>query len=212
MSTMPISIAEDEQVLRAYNIAEVDKRSIANTRTGVSKRRSKKNNTTGTMYVTNRRIIYNVDNVSSSVVHGVNNGVNSQQIRIEDVQGVDFMTSHSRPSLILPIILIALGLVLSVVLVGVVILIAGIISLIRRLHAAEDMMMVGIKSQASGYGIFISEMSREYYQGISYWCAPTKEFEVMSRELGAIILDLQKYGDECIGKWTQPTYSAPIEE
>ena len=82
MSTMPISIAEDEQVLRAYNIAEVDIRSIANTRTGVSTRRSKKNNTTGTMYVTNRRIIYNVDNVSSSVVHGVNNGVNSQQIRI----------------------------------------------------------------------------------------------------------------------------------
>jgi len=212
MSTMPISIAEDEQTLRSYNIAKVDKRSVANTKKGVSTRRSKRNNTTGTLYVTNRRVIYNVDNVSTSVVHGVNNGINSQQIRIEDVQGVDFMTSHSRPSLILPIIMIVLGLILTVVLVGVVILVAGIIVLIRRRNAAEDMMMVGIKSQASGYGIFISEMSREYYQGISYWCAPTEEFEVMSRELGAIILDLQKYGDECISKWTQPAFSAPAEE
>lgn len=197
-----IATAEDEVVIRQYEISEIDYRVGLFKKIHTPKRKRGKYNTTGSVYVTNRRLIYNVDNRSLPVLGLRCKDLCSQQIRIEDIQGIDFMTSSARNGLIGPILLILLGLLLSLFIIGIPLLIIGIVWLVIRIRNVEERMLFGIRSASSDYSMYISEMSRGYSGNVQYWCAPTPEFELMSKELGAIVLDLQKYGDEAIPKWT----------
>ena len=196
-----IATAEDEVVLKQYEISELDYRVGFFKKIKTPKRKRGKYNTTGSVYVTNRRLIYNVDNRSLPKFGLRCRDLCSQQIRIEDIQGIDFMTSSSKAGLGLPILVIILGLLLSLRVIGIPILIIGIIWLIVRIRNVEEHMVFGVRSASSDYSMYISEMSRRYSGTIQYWCAPTSEFELMAKELGAIVLDLQKYGDEAISKW-----------
>lgn len=198
----PFRLAEDEVILRSYTIAVVDYRTVLFRRKKIPKRKGRKYNTTGVVYLTNRRLIYNVDNRHLPRFRNQCRDLYSQQIRVEDIQGIDFMSSASRRSLAAPILLIVLGSLAFLLspIISTVITIAGVLWLVRREHP-EVMMMFGVRSPFSDHSIFVSKMSRGHSETLQYWCAPTPEFERMSRELGAIVLDLQKYGDDCISKW-----------
>ena len=205
-----IKTAEDEVVLRQYTISELDYRTKLYKNKGTPKRKKGKYNTTGSIYVTNRRLIYNIDNRSLPSFGLKCKDLHSQQIRIEDIQGIDFMSSTMRASLFWPIVMIALGVLLSLVVVGVPLLIIGALWLFIRLRNAEASMVFGIRSPSTGYSLFVSEMSRGYGGNVQYWCAPTQDFERMALELGAIVLDLQKYGDECISKWMSSSTASDV--
>ncbi len=205
-----IAIAQDEVVLRQYQISEVDYRiGFLKDTVKMSRKRRSRYDTTGTVYVTNRRLIYNVDNKSLPLFGLRCKDLYSQQVRIEDIQGVDFMTSATRNKILWPLIAIILGILLTLMIpslgiLGILVLIVGIIWLIIRIVNVEEHMMFGIRATTQDYSIFVSEMSRGYYGRVRYWCAPTEQFEVMAKELGAIVLDLQKYGDDAIPRWMSP--------
>ncbi len=202
-----IAVAQDEVVLRQYQISEVDYRvGFLKDTVKMSRRTRSRYDTTGTVYVTNRRLIYNVDNKSLPLFGLRCKDMYSQQVRIEDIQGVDFMTSASRNKILWPIIMILLGILFFFMFkpLGIILLIVGIIWLIIRIVNVEEHMMFGIRAASQDYSIFVSEMSRGYYGRVRYWCAPTEQFEVMAKELGAIVLDLQKYGDDAIPRWMSP--------
>lgn len=197
-----LKTAEDEVVLRSYTITEVDFRSRILGRKKKPKRKRKKFNTEGTVHLTNRRLIYVINNCHRPIVGNRSRDLFSQQLRIEDIQGIEFMSSSSMGSITGPAILTVLSFLVMLVgsLWGVFPLLIGLVWLSRRARR-EQYMMFKVYSPANGCPIYVSETSRDYSGSIYHLCAPTPEFEKMSLELGAIVLDLQKYGDECIPKW-----------
>ena len=204
--SVDIAIAADEVVLREYHIAEVDYRVGFFKKVKMPKKKFGSKNTTGTVYVTNRRLIYNIDNTHLPLLGLKCKDLYCQQIRIEDILGVDFMVSTAKNAILKPLLLLILCILGAIFLpglyfIGIPILIIDIIWLIVRIRNVEEHMAFGVRGAHSDYSIFVSEMSRGYYGRMQYWCAPTEDFEIMSKELGAIVLDLQKYGDDAIGIW-----------
>ena len=210
---LSLDLAEDESIIRIYKCAEVDLCIIRSKDVVQSDFKTSKYGTAGRMVVTNRRVMYIVDGHQLPLFSGKSNNLIWQQIRIEDVCGIDSYTSFYKIPLIYP---------LSVVLIGILSLFAAfnlengaiptsivILSSIIMggvwfylIHMKVDSkMLFGIRTRNVNYSIYVSEYSRGYADNYQYYCCPAEDFENMTLEIGAIILDLQKYGDDAIQKW-----------
>ena len=197
---LTIQLCNEETVLRKYRCVELDF-SPRIAKAPKSTFSSSKFATSGYLVITNRRVMYIVDTHAFHSIATRSNELLSQQVRIEDVSGIDSTTSFSRQSYVYAFATMAIGAISCFTLVGIIALPVGAIWCYLIHKNVETSMIFGIRSKSTQYGMFVSESSRGYGDTFQYWCCPTEEFEIMTQEVGAIVLDLQKYGDEAIGKW-----------
>ena len=69
--------------------------------------------------------------------------------------------------------------------------------IIRR----RSLVYIQIGSKGSEGGIFAGNIGSSQKGMISFSVKPGRDFDLMSRELGTLILDLQQNGDSCLYKW-----------
>lgn len=196
-----ISLAEDEVVIREYVVADVKKRGTVK-KFGV-KRRFTKVNSTGRVIVTNRRIVYTLDNRSLPVVGERCRDLFMQQVRMEDVQGFDFQALSYRKPLLAPCALVVAGAALVLAGMMPVGLAVGALALIwLALRSKKRVAMVmGVRSFSNNYAVYVSAVPEKECTDLFCYCEPTSMFETMAKEIGAVVLDLQKYGDDCLPRW-----------
>ncbi len=97
-------LAEGESVVRTYRCTGVDRcKVIAGTAIPM---RSVKSGATGTMLVTNKRLVYHMDNASK------NGGIIHREVRISDISSISSVVSKFGRDIRVPVALILLGFVL----------------------------------------------------------------------------------------------------
>lgn len=155
----------------------------------------------GTVCITNRRMAYSCKG-----------GECVQQIKIEDISGFDFQDfvcskDHdfvyalvvSVASIILATTGAQLNMICSII-VNVFIITVCLLWILKS--PSQHLFVIGVKSKKQRYNIFVSEMTRHYFENeYTLYEEPSPEFSDMMRDIGAIVLDLQKFGDSAVEKW-----------
>ena len=85
---------------------------------------------------------------------------------------------------------------------GAVILAVGAVFLALSFVGKHDLVLMRINTASSESGIRVAGISEKEERSMAFYMVPTAEFKVMASEIGALIVDLQTNGDDCIAKWT----------
>lgn len=205
-----IDLAEDEVVIRCRKITELD----FSFRYGIGPLGAfslKRIWANGYAIVTNRRLLYAVDNRFYRVLGMKNRDVLVQQVYVEDISSIDYSVSTAKSPIWYGIVTMIAGICGAVgclfsktypaLMIDFTLIILGLLWFLTSKKPSQSMSL-GVRTKSKGnYGMFVSEMSRGYAGSVSCICRPAESFAVFVSELGAISLDLQKYGDDAIEKW-----------
>lgn len=197
---LAIDLGNEEAILRKYRCVELEF-SPGIMKAAKASFKPSKHAASGYLVVTNRRVIYIVDAHAFPVLGPRSSDLLSQQVSIEDICSIDAVVSISKQTYAYAILTAIIGAISFFTIIGIFISAIGIVWCYLIHKKVESTMVFGIRSKSSQYGLFVSESSRGYGDSFQYWCRPTDEFELMVQEVGAIVLDLQKYGDEAMDKW-----------
>ncbi len=208
---MSILLAEGEQVIRKYRCAVVDYRSSDKSLDAIGLMK-KKPDTDGLVVVTNRRVLYYAE--GRSPAKGATEApLHMQEAFIDRISSTEFVQADAKKNVTLPLALLIIGLLLTIygitdgmelmyMIPGIIVLAFGAILLVLAMRGIEQLMVLRINTLASETGIRVSGMSQRDEKAMTFYMVPTSDFKVMASELGAIILDVQAAGDDCIAKWT----------
>lgn len=208
---MSILLADGEQVIRKYRCVTADYGSSDRTLDSVVSI-GRKPDTDGVVVVTNKRVIYYAEGKVAS--KGSNTPpIHLQEAFIDKICSTDFVKATTKTAMLVPIALMILGLIplitglvcdtnLAMIIPGAIILATGAVFLVLSMMSKHDLVLMRINTTASECGIRVSGVSENEERAMAFYMVPTDEFKSMASEIGALIIDLQTVGDECIDKWT----------
>ncbi len=206
---MAIFLSEGEQVIRKYNCAKVDFKSSDSTLDafGIGRRQA---TTDCTVTVTNRRVIYFAESATPSDRTEMPS-MHSQEAFVDRIAAMEFIQAENRRRSTFPFAMTIIGLVVMIMALmagkivffvpGFVLLAIGLAIFIPSLLVVKPMMLMRVSTTASDGGIHVSGLSPREEDSLSFYMVPTPDFVRMSQEIGALILDLQSRGDDCISDW-----------
>ena len=133
-----------------------------------------------------------------------------QEAFIDKVCSTEFVKATTKTAMMVPIALMIIGLIpilmglanktnLMYIIPGAVILATGAVFLILSMMSKHDLVLMRVNTTASECGIRVADNEE---RSMAFYMVPTNEFKTMASEIGALIIDLQTQGDECIEKWT----------
>lgn len=207
---MSIFLADGEQVIRKYRCVSVDytssDKSLDNM--GIAKRKAE---TDGQVVVTNKRVIYYAE--SPRAGNGSMPAIHMQEAFIDKIASTEFVQADAKKNLAFPFALIIIGLLAVIAGItsgrmmytvpGIIVLAFGIVLTALSIRSTDQLVIMRVNTLASEAGVRVSGMSAKAEQSLSFYMVPTDEFKAMAMELGAIVLDLQQTGDDCIPRWMQ---------
>ncbi len=208
---MSILLADGEQVIRKYRCVSADYGSSDRTLDSVVSI-GRKPNTDGVVVVTNKRVIYYAEGKNSS--KGSNSPpMHLQEAFVDKVCSTEFMKASSKTAMAGPIALMIIGLIpllmglvndmdLMYIIPGAVVLVVGAVFLALSFVGKHDLVLMRINTASSESGIRVAGISEKEERSMAFYMVPTAEFKSMASEIGALIIDLQTNGDDCIAKWT----------
>ncbi len=206
---MAIFLSEGEQVIRKYNCAKVDFKSSDSTLDafGIGRRQA---TTDCTVTVTNRRVIYFAESATPSDRTEMPS-MHSQEAFVDRIAAMEFIQAENRRRSTFPFAMTIIGLVVMIMALmagkivffvpGFVLLAIGLAIFIPSLLVVKPMMLMRVSTTASDGGIHVSGLSPREEDSLSFYMVPTPDFVRMSQEIGALVLDLQSRGDDCISDW-----------
>ena len=201
---MAIFLSEGEEVIRTYKCAKVDFKSSdsALEAFGIGRKQPK---TDCTVTVTNRRVIYFAESATPSS----GTGMHSQEAFVDRIASMEFIQAEAKRHSAFPFALSVLGLVITIMSLmagkslylvpGIAVLAIGLAVFVPSLLVVRPLML----TTASEGGIHVSGLSRKEEDTLSFYMVPDPEFMRMSKEIGALVLDIQNRGDDCIGSWKE---------
>lgn len=209
--SMSILLADGEQVIRKYRCVTADYGSSDRTLDSVVSI-GRKPDTDGVVVVTNRRVIYYAEGKNASKGSDAP-PMHLQEAFIDKVCSTEFVKVTTKTAMMVPIALMIIGLIpilmglanknnLMYIIPGAVILATGAVFLILSMMSKHDLVLMRVNTTASECGIRVSGVSDNEERSMAFYMVPTNEFKTMASEIGALIIDLQTQGDECIEKWT----------
>lgn len=206
---MAIFLSEGEQVIRRYNCAKVDFKSSDSTLDafGLGRRQA---TTDCTVTVTNRRVIYFAESDTPSDRTQMPS-MHSQEAFVDRIAAMEFIQAENRRQSTFPFAMAVVGLVITAMALiagkavylvpGIVLLAMGLAIFVPSLRVVRPMMLMRVSTTASDGGVHVSGLSPREEESLSFYMVPNPDFVRMSKEIGAIVLDLQTRGDECIPYW-----------
>ena len=154
------------------------------------KRRANGKKGNASLCVTNKRLVCSYERTGLFFGRSANKSV--YQMNIKDVG--DISLAAVRKTRFAPILLILLGLITLILIIGFIFLILGIVWLMLSPPSkGVKFSSKGGSGGGMGTGFYIIAR-RRLTAGIT-------DFNEMASEIGALIADLQAYGDECIPYW-----------
>lgn len=206
---MAIFLAEGEQVVRTYNCAKVDFKSADSTLEAFGLGR-KAPETECTVTVTNKRVIYFAESKIPSKRTEMPS-MHSQEAFIDRITAMEFIQAESQRKSLFPLAMVVLGAVITVMALmagdriflvpGIAMLAIGLAVFIPATLVVRPLMVMRVSTQSSDSGIHVSGLSRHEEETLSFYMVPNNEFARMSREIGALVLDIQNRGDEALAGW-----------
>ena len=151
---------------------------------------------TANLIVTNKRIMY-IAQRDRLIARGTSH---FHQMNICDAGDVEMFDSRWR-SLKGLIICLILGLLCTMLLGPAGFVLFLIIGFVWYFLFQKSLVYIQIGSKGSEGGIFAGNIGSSQKGTISFTVKPGADFDLMSRELGTLILDLQQNGDTCLYKW-----------
>jgi len=143
---------------------------------------------TASVCVTNKRLIARIEGKAGIFSTAKTGGV--YQINIKDVG--DVRIAAIKRSKLLPILLILFGIITLIAYVGIFFIVLGIILLVIR----KPQKILDVKSKGgAGAGATGFLIKAKFLIGVA------GGYDEMASEIGALIADLQTYGDDCISSW-----------
>ena len=206
---MAIFLSEGEQVIRRYNCAKVDFKSSDSTLDafGLGRRQA---TTDCTVTVTNKRVIYFAESETPSDRTQMPS-MHSQEAFVDRIAAMEFIQAENRRHSTFPFAMAIIGLVVTIMALmagktvflvpGIALLAMGIAIFIPSLLVVKPMMLMRVNTTASDGGIHVSGLSPREEDSLSFYMVPNPDFVRMSKEIGALVLDLQNRGDACISDW-----------
>ncbi len=206
---MAIFLAEGEKIIRTYNCAKVDFKSSDSTLDafGIGRRQP---TTDCTVTVTNKRVIYFAESSTKSKATDMPS-MHSQEAFIDRVAAMEFIQADTKPRSEFPLALVLVGLVVTImaalnkdltyIVPGIAMLAFGLAIFIPSLVVVRPLMLMRMSTTASDGGIHVSGLSPREEESLSFYMVPNADFTRMSKEIGALVLDVQKRGDDCIPDW-----------
>ena len=180
---------QGEEVVREYTFPATGSSLDISAKKSFSTVRREKG--TASVCVTNRRVICRVQGKNGIIDRERKASV--YQMHIKNVG--DIRTAAAKQSKALPIILIILGILTLMIFIGFGLIIAGIVLfIIRKPLKIFDIRSVGGAGENSPGVVIYAK--REKYVNL-------RGYETMANEIGALIADLQTYGDDAIPAWVQ---------
>lgn len=178
-------LAEGEVVVRSYRCAM-----LATGFLGLDRAR-------GYVTVTNQRMMYEGDNSSSRI---------AMEVPIESVSGIAAYNgvNMNKMLLVLGILLFLIGLMMTMAMNALGILLVGVGVLFMYLSYRKAYQLTIYSSKMTGKAIEIGEGPASISGNQAFYtmkAEPTEEAYKMMYELGALVQDLQRYGDAAIPKW-----------
>lgn len=206
---MAIFLSEGEEVIRTYNCAKVDFMSSDSTLEAFGLGR-KKPETECSVTVTNRRVIYFAESKTPSKRTEMPS-MHSQEAFIDRITSMEFIQAETQRKSLFPLAMIVLGAVITAMaavaddmmfmIPGIAVLALGIAMFVPALLVVRPLMLMRVNTQSSESGINVSGLSRREEETLSFYMVPDRDFGKMSQEIGALILDIQSRGDDCIPDW-----------
>lgn len=208
---MAIFLSEGEQVIRTYKCAKVDFKSSDSTLEafGLGRKAPK---TDCTVTVTNRRVIYFAESATPSSGTGMPS-MHSQEAFVDRIASMEFIQAELKRHSEFPFAMAVLGILVVVMSLmagkslylvpGIAVLAIGLAILIPSLLVVKPLMLMRVNTTASDGGIHVSGLSRKEEETLSFYMVPDPEFMRMSKEIGALVLDIQSRGDDCIESWKE---------
>ncbi len=208
---MAIFLSEGEEVIRTYKCAKVDFKSSdsALEAFGIGRKEPK---TDCTVTVTNRRVIYFAESTTPSSGTGMPS-MHSQEAFVDRIASMEFIQAEAKRHSAFPFALSVLGLVITIMSLmagkslylvpGIAVLAIGLAVFVPSLLVVRPLMLMRVNTTASEGGIHVSGLSRKEEDTLSFYMVPDPEFMRMSKEIGALVLDIQNRGDDCIGSWKE---------
>ncbi|GEM_PF-2111890 len=206
---MAIFLSEGEEVIRTYRCAKVDFKSSDSTLEafGLGNRKPA---TDCTVTVTNRRVIYFAESANPSKSTGMPS-MHSQEAFVGRIASMEFIQAEAGRRSTFPFAMAIAGLVVAIMALmagstmflvpGIAMLAIGLAIFIPSILVSKPLVLMRINTDASDGGIHVSGLSRDEEDALAFYMVPDPEFERMSKEIGALVLDLQARGDECIKDW-----------
>ncbi len=208
---MAVFLAEGEEVVRTYKCASVDLQSSnrsSDVLAGLIGRRAR---TDCTVTVTNRRIIYFAESEKASRATKMP-AIHTQEALVSKVSAMEFVQAEAKVDVGAPVLAILAGLVVCLMAIqgnssiwfipGVTLLALGFILMMSAVLSVDHLVVMRISTDADpDGGVHVSGMSRREESSVAFYMVPTEDFEKMSKEIGALILDLQTRGDDAVAGW-----------
>lgn len=207
---MSILLADGEQVIRKYRCVAADYGSSDRTLDSmVSIRR--RPDTDGVVVVTNKRVMYYAEGKYASKGSNLP-PMHLQEAFVDKVCSTEFVKATTKTAMALPLALMVIGLIPLIIGVlddmntmyvvpGAVFLVIGIVLLVLTIMSKHDLVVMRINTVGSDSGIRVAGVSENEERSMVFYMVPTAEFRTMASEIGALIIDLQTNGDDCIDKW-----------
>lgn len=208
---MAVFLAEGEEIVRTYRCASVDLQSSNTGSDIISGLIGRRARTDCTVTVTNRRVIYFAESEKPSRATKLP-AIHTQEALIDKVSAMEFVQVEAKADLGVPLLVLIAGLVVCLMAIqadssiwftpGIVILVVGFLLLASSLLSVKQLVVMRISTDADpDGGIRASGMSRREESAMAFYMIPTEDFERMSKEIGAMVLDLQTRGDDAIAGW-----------
>lgn len=208
---MAVFLAEGEEIVRTYKCASVDLQSSnpsSDVISGLVGRRAK---TECTVAVTNRRVVYFAESEKPSRSTKLP-AIHTQEAFIDRISALEFVQAEAKVDIGAPLLLVILGLVVCIMAIqedsgvwfipGIVVLALGFVMMMSSLMSVKQLVVMRISTDADPYGgIHASGLSRREEDSTSFYMVPTEDFERMSKEIGAIVLDIKTRGDAAVQAW-----------
>ena len=192
-----VPILKGEVVVREYECLKMKPK--PKTRKSLNEPNSIKDSksVTAKLMVTNKRIMY-ISQRDAMITRGTSH---FHQMNICDAGDIDMLDTRWRSytALILSIILGILLLAFSPIL-SLIVIIAGALWTFLRMRSV---VYVSIGSKGSDGGVFAGNIGTTHRGTLCFPVKPGADFDLMSRELGTLVLDIQQNGDSCLYKWLQ---------
>lgn len=208
---MAIFLSEGEEVIRTYRCAKVDFKSSDRTLEVFGLGRNDPR-TDCTVTVTNRRVIYFAESATTFAGTGMPS-MHSQEAFVDRIASMEFIQAEAKRHIAFPLAMAVLGLVVIVMSLmagrslylvpGIAVLAIGLAILVPSIMVVRPLMLMRINTTASDGGIHVSGLSRNEEDALSFYMVPDPEFMRMSKEIGALVLDIQSRGDGCIESWKE---------
>lgn len=208
---MTVFLAEGEEIVRTYKCASVDLQSSNTGSDIISGLFGRRARTECTVTVTNKRVIYFAESEKPSRATKLP-AIHTQEALIDKVSSMEFIQAESKMDLGPSFIVIILGLVICLMAIqgdsgvwfipGVIALVMGFILMMSQVLSIKHLVLMRVSTDADpDGGIRASGMSRREEDSMAFYMVPTEDFERMSKEIGAIVLDIRTRGDDAVSRW-----------